>query len=52
MALVQVNAAIREWSLNSIITAIGIFAKSPCSASWLYEQEVKKLKFWWPKYAL
>ena len=33
IALVQVNAAIRERSLVWLITAIEIFAKSPCSAS-------------------
>ena len=33
MALVQVNAAIRERSLVLLFTAIEIFAKSPCSAS-------------------
>ena len=33
MALVQVNAAIRERSLVLLITAIEIFAKSPCLAS-------------------
>ena len=33
MALVQINLAIRERSLDSLIAAIGIFAESPCSAS-------------------
>ena len=52
MVLVQVNAAIREWSLDSLITAIGIFAKSTYSVSLYYGQEVKILRFCWPKYAL
>ena len=33
MVLVEVNSAIREWSLDLVITATGIFAKSPCFAS-------------------
>ena len=45
MVLAQVNAAIREWSLDSLITAIGIFAKSPYSVSLYYGQEVKILRF-------
>ena len=33
MALAQANAAIQEWLVDSLITAIGIVTKLPCSTS-------------------
>ena len=33
VVLVQVNAVIREWALDSLITAIGIFARLPSLTS-------------------
>ena len=33
MTLVQLNEAVREWSLGSLITAIDIFVRTLCSAS-------------------
>ena len=45
VTLVQVNAVIREWSLDLLITAIEIFAKLPCLGLREYEQEVRIRKF-------